>query len=195
MVDHYESSDLDHGFSWYVIHVASGSESKVSDEVKSRLERVGRLDALKNVSVPRQKVVMVSRGERVEVNEVLFPGYVFVEIAMDTDVASAIQSIPRVMRILGADDHSDHIKALSDEAAKAVNSYMHGAGESVARVHTLHSYQEGDVVRIKEGPFSEMEGDVEYVDRQKEKLKVSVPLLGRHMPVDLHFSQVEKVVS
>lgn len=180
-------------FFWYVIHAASGSEVKVSVELRSRLEKAGRIDALKGVFVPKKKVWAVRRGERVEIDEVVFPGYVLVELIMDSEVAAIIQRIPRVMSILGADNKSDDIRALSRADIQSMVDFL-GDKDSVATSRHVESFEEGDVVRIKEGLFETMEGDVDYVDRQKLRLKVSVPILGRPTLVDLDFSQVEKVV-
>merc|ERR1712113_754485 len=113
---------------------------------------------------------------------------------MDAGVASAIQRIPRVMSILGADNKSDEIKSLSKGDIQAITDFLSGEVSSV-RSKNIELFEEGDVVRIKEGLFETMEGDVEYVDRQKLRLKVSVPILGRPTLVDLDFAQVEKVVS
>jgi transcriptional antiterminator NusG len=191
MDSHSEKRDQGQ-FSWYVVHVASGSEDKTSLEIKERIERAGYEDALKSVSVPRRKAWAVRRGERVEVDEVVFPGYVLMEIRVDPGIVALIQKIPRVMSVLGVDDANDTVRSISAQDMEAMHSAL---SESKEAARTSASFEEGEVVRIKEGLFESMEGDVEYVDTQKMKLKVSVPILGRPTPVELDFSQVEKVVS
>ena len=182
--------------SWYVVAVRQRSEAKAIEEIQASLTKAGRLDALGELYLPTQKTWVVERGQRKEIEEPVYPGYIMVEVRMDIDVVALVQSAPKVRSILGVDTKTDRLRPVaSAEIQRIKDALLKGKGLSSGAVAGM--YEVGDVVRIKDGGdvFDAMEGAVVEVDQKKMRLRVSVPILGKEATVAFNFDQVEKVKS
>ncbi len=172
---------------WYVVHVFSGSEKKVAEALKDQIEHKGMGELIKEVLVPTEEVIEVKRGVRVNSERKFFPGYILVQMDLDDDTWHFVKSQPRVSGFLGS--KGKPIPITEKEAQQLLNQITEG----IERPRASVVYEIGEQVRVCDGPFASFNGLVEDVDEDKSRLKVAVSIFGRSTPVDLEYSQVEKV--
>lgn len=173
---------------WYVIHVHSGFETKVSDAVKEKAARQGLEAQVEEILVPTEEVVEVKRGQRVNTERKFFPGYVLAKLDLDDNVWHLIKDTPKVSGFLGAGGNKP-VPISQREADRIMNQVQEG----IDRPRPSVVYDIGEEVKVIDGPFASFNGIVEEIDEEKSKLKVSVSIFGRATPVELEYSQVEKV--
>lgn len=173
---------------WYIIHAYSGFENKVRDQILSDATRLG-LDALvEAVEVPVETVTEVRRGKKVQSERKFFPGYVLAKLSMNDDVYHLVKNTPKVTGFLGS---MGKPQAISEaEAARILNTKQEAAAAPKQQIKV--DYEIGDSVKVLDGPFASFNGEVEELDFDKSKVKVSVSIFGRATPVELDFDQVER---
>jgi len=171
---------------WYVLHVYSGFEAKVSEAIKEKAEKLGLADHVEEIMVPTEEVVEVKRGQRVNTERKFFPGYVLAKLHMNDNVWHLIKDTPKVSGFLGAGNKP---VPMSEREAQAIIQQMQ---DGVDRPRPSVIYDIGEEVKVIDGPFASFAGIVEEVDEEKSKLKVSVSIFGRATPVELEYAQVEK---
>ena len=172
---------------WYVLHVYSGFENKVAEAIKDKAKKKGLSDRVEDIMVPKEEVVEVKRGQKVNTERKVFPGYVLAKVDMSDDVWHMIKDTPKVTGFLGAANKPSPIS--EKEASRLLQQLQEG----VERPKNLVSFEIGEEVKVSEGPFASFNGTVEEVDEERSKLKVSVSIFGRATPVELEYGQVEKV--
>lgn len=172
---------------WYIIHAYSGFEKKVADAIKERAESQGFSEFFEEVIVPIEEVVEVRKGKKIKGERKFFPGYVLAKMVMTDDTYHIVKNTPKVTGFLGAQGKPAPIS--NAEAARILNQVEEG----VERPRPMITFEIGEEVRVKDGPFTSFNGVVEEVDEEKARVKVSVSIFGRATPVDLEFGQVEKV--
>ena len=172
---------------WYVIHVYSGFENKVAQSIREQTKQHNMEDAILDVQVPTEEVVRMRRGTKVSSQRKFFPGYVLVDMEMTDESWHLIKNTPKVTGFLGGRGQPSPI---SDAEAERI---MHQVKEGIERPKPLITFEVGEQVRVADGPFASFNGLVEDVDEEKARLKVSVSIFGRATPVDLEYSQVEKL--
>lgn len=172
---------------WYVVNVYSGFEKKVADTIKEQAKKKRCSDKFEEILVPTQEVVEVKKGEKVTKEQQFFPGYVLVKMVLDDDTWHLVKSVPKVTSFLGSGGKPTPV---SDAEVKRI---MRQVQEGVAKPKNAISFEIGEEVRICEGPFTSFNGLVEGIDEEKGRLKVSVSVFGRSTPVEIEFTQVEKV--
>jgi transcription termination/antitermination protein NusG len=171
---------------WYVLHVYSGFENKVAETIKDKARKKGLADKVEDIMVPKEEVVEVKRGQKINSERKVFPGYVLAKIDMNDDVWHMIKDTPKVTGFLGASNKPAPIS--EKEAARLLQQLQEG----VERPKSSITFDIGEEVKVAEGPFASFNGVVEEVDEEKGRLKVSVSIFGRATPVELEFGQVEK---
>ena len=171
---------------WYVLHVYSGFEGKVAEAIKDKALKKGLEDRVEDIMVPKEEVVEVRRGQKVNSERKVFPGYVLAKLDMSDDVWHMIKDTPKVTGFLGASNKPAPIS--EKEAARLLQQLQEG----VERPKSAVTFDIGEEVKVGEGPFAGFNGVVEEVDEERSKLKVSVSIFGRATPVELEYSQVEK---
>ncbi len=171
---------------WYVLHVYSGFENKVSEAIMEKARKKGLADYIEEIMVPTEEVVEVKRGQRVNTERKFFPGYVLAKLDLNDDVWHLIKDTPKVTGFLGAGNRPSPI------SNKEAESLMKQIQEGVDRPRPSVVYDIGEEVKVIDGPFASFNGTVEDLDEEKAKLKVSVSIFGRATPVELEYSQVEK---
>jgi len=172
---------------WYVLHVYSGFEGKVAEAIKDKARKKGLAEKVEDILVPMEEVVEVKRGQKVNSERKVFPGYVLAKIDMNDDVWHMIKDTPKVTGFLGAANKPAPIS--EKEAARLMKQLQEG----VEKPRSTITFEIGEEVKVAEGPFASFNGVVEEVDEDKAKVKVSVSIFGRATPVELEFSQVEKL--
>ena len=172
---------------WYIVQSYSTFEKKVANAIKEEAIKAKLEDKIEEVLVPTHDVTEVKRGKRVQRKKKYFPGYVLVKMDMSNQLYHLIKNIKKVSGFLG--QKGNPIPISEKEIEKIKGQIQDGLGESKSFI----SYNIGEKVQIIDGPFASFSGLVEEVEEEKSRLKVSVMIFGRSTPVELEFSQVEKV--
>ena len=172
---------------WYVVHVYSGFEKKIAQQIKEQAAQKGLADHVDEVLVPAEEVVEMRRGQKISAERKFFPGYVLVKMELTDQTWHLIKDTPKVTGFLGTKTRPSPI---SDAEADRI---IKQSAEGVERARPAVLFEIGEQVRVADGPFTSFNGTVEDIDEEKGRLKVSVSIFGRSTPVELEYSQVEKV--
>ncbi len=172
---------------WYVVHVYSGFERKVAQSIKEQAIQKGLDEDIEEVLVPTEEVVEMRRGSKVSAERKFFPGYVMVKMNMSDESWHLVKDTAKVTGFLGAGGRPSPIS--NAEADRL----LHQIKEGVERPKPSVTFEIGEQVRVSDGPFASFNGNVEEVDEEKARLKVSVSIFGRSTPVELEYGQVEKL--
>ena len=172
---------------WYAIQVYSGSEQSVKRAIENLAIEEGLEDRIKKVVVPTEDVIEIKNGQKKITERAIYPGYVFAYIDLDTDLWQRIQSLPRVGRFIG---ESKKPTPISETDVKKILEKAQKKGAPKPKI----SYEPGEMVRITEGPFANFTGVVEEYDMEHGKLKLNVSIFGRSTPVEILYTQVEKII-
>ncbi|RSK25533.1 transcription termination/antitermination protein NusG [Bacillus sp. HMF5848] len=173
---------------WYVVHTYSGYENKVKANLEKRVESMAMQDKIFRIVVPEEEETEIKNGKRKVMKKKVFPGYVLVEIVMTDDSWYVVRNTPGVTGFVGSAGSGSKPTPLLKEEVEVILKRM-GMDEKKVEI----DFELKQVVRVKEGPFANFTGSIEELDKDKHKLKVLVNMFGRETPVELDFSQVEKI--
>jgi transcriptional antiterminator NusG len=173
---------------WYVVHAYSGMEKVVERNLRERIDRSGMQEKFGRILVPMEEVVELKNGKKAVTERRFFPGYVLVEMEMADDTWHLVKHTSKVTGFVGG--AKNRPSPISEaEVMKIVTQMQEGVEKPRPKVE----WSVGELVRVKEGPFTDFNGAVEDVNYDKSKVRVSVTIFGRATPVELDFSQVEKI--
>ena len=172
---------------WFVVHTYSGFENKAkkSLEDKIKLEALG--EQFGEILIPMEQVVEMVKGEKKTSKRKFFPGYILVQMEMTDETWHLVKSTPKVTGFIGGTANRP-----SPISQKEVDNILNQVKEGVEKPKPKVLFEVGENVRVKDGPFTDFNGNVEDVNYDKSKIRVSVLIFGRSTPVELDFAQVEK---
>ena len=172
---------------WYVVNTHSGFEKKVAQAIEEQAEKKGIADHFEKVLVPLEEVTELRKGRKIKSERKFFPGYVLVNMNMTDETWHLVKDTPKVSGFLGT---SGMPSPISELEAKQILDQLH---EGVSKAKDIILFQVGETVKVIDGPFSSFNGLVDDVDVEKQRLKIAVSIFGRSTPVELEYSQVEKI--
>ena len=173
---------------WYVVHAYSGMEKAVERNLRERIDRSELQDKFGRILVPMEEVVELKNGKKSVSERRFFPGYVLVEMEMGDDTWHLVKHTSKVTGFVGGAKNRP-----SPISEAEVLKIVHQMQEGVEKPRPKVQWIVGELVRIKEGPFTDFNGAIEDVNYDKSKVRVAVTIFGRATPVELDFAQVEKV--
>lgn len=172
---------------WYVVHVYSGFEKKVAQAIREKAAQKGLEEKFGDILVPTEEVVEVRRGTKINSERKFFPGYVLVKMELEDETWHLVKNAPKVTGFLGGGGKPQAIS--ETEALRIMNQVQEG----VERPKPSITFEVGEQVRVTDGPFTSFTGLIEEVDEDKSRVKVAVSIFGRATPVELEYTQVEKI--
>jgi len=173
---------------WYVVHAYSGMEKAVERNLRERIDRAGMQAKFGRILVPTEEVVEMKNGKKAVTERRFFPGYVLVEMLMDDESWHLVKHTSKVTGFVGGAKNRPAPISESE-----VMKIVHQMQEGVEKPRPKVEWEVGEVVRVKEGPFTDFNGSIEDVNYEKSKVRVAVTIFGRATPVELDFHQVEKI--
>ena len=173
---------------WYVVHAYSGMEKSVQRSLQERIDRAGLQHMFGRILVPSEEVVEMKGGHKAVTERRFFPGYVLVEMEMTDETWHLVKNTSKVTGFVGGTGNRP-----TPISQREVDKIMTQIQEGVEKPRPKTLFEVGEMVRVKEGPFTDFNGNVEEVNYEKSRLRVSVTIFGRATPVELEFDQVEKV--
>jgi transcriptional antiterminator NusG len=174
---------------WYAVQAFSGFEKSVQKGIEERVARSGLQDQFGQILVPIEEVIEMKAGQKTISERKLYPGYVLVQMAMTDESWHLVKSTPRVTAFIGGSAQKP--TPIKD---KEVDIILQRIDDSKSNPIQKLTFEKGESVRVIDGPFKDFSGNVEDINYEKSKLRVSVVIFGRSTPVELDFSQIEKEV-
>lgn len=171
---------------WYAVHTYSGYEKRARGTLLERAKALGLADLIEEVMIPEENVVEVKKGERKTTTRKLFPGYILVKMVLTDDTWHLVKETPKITGFIGGDARRP-APVPESEVLKVTNQIEEGKKSP----KPIQRFEEGDNVRVIDGPFQNFSGVVEEVNVDKAKLRVLVSIFGRATPIELDFVQVE----
>lgn len=171
---------------WFTLRVYSGQENKVKAHLENEIKFNGVEERFGRIIVPSEPVLEIRNGKKRLKNRVFFPGYVLIEMVLDTKTVHLVQETPGVISFVGPKNHPTEVKP---EEVEAVLRKVEKKDTEVERIEI--PFRVGDAIKVNDGPFADFTGIIEDVNEEKKKVKVSVSIFGRPTPVELDFLQIE----
>ena len=178
------------GPKWYIVHTYSGQEDIVERNLKLRIQSLGMHEKIMDVVVPTEEEVVFKDGQRTPERKKLFPGYILVQMTMDDDSWYIVRNTPGVTGFVSSEDGNDRRSKPTPLEDSQVDEIFKQVDSTPSKVKI--GFQNGDVVRITEGPFVDFIGAINDVDESKGKVRVLVSFFGRETPVELGFTDIVK---
>ncbi|TDX49300.1 transcription termination/antitermination protein NusG [Orenia marismortui] len=176
---------MESNIEWYAIHTYSGHEDKVKANLEQRIKTTKMEEKIFEILIPAEEKVKIKNGKKTVVKEKIFPGYALVKMVMDDDSWYVVRNTPGVIGFASAGTKPVPVK--DTEMSKVLKDM------GIEETKTEIDLEEGQNVRINEGPFEDFAGEIKEIDYEKAKLMVLVSMFGRETPVELEFDQVEKI--
>jgi transcriptional antiterminator NusG len=184
-------SPFDRPGRWYVVHTQSGYEKKVKQNLEARITSMKMEESIHEVVIPMEDVVEFKNGKKQVVQKKVFPGYLLVRCDMTDDSWYVIRNTPGITGFVGQGAKPSPLPRHDVENFLAVKDESEEV--SAKRGRPRLEYEQGETVRVKEGPFADFSGEIVEINEDQLKLKVLVNIFGRETPVELEFSQVAKL--
>jgi len=178
----------DQTLKWYVVRAVSGKEKKVKQYIEAEVNRLGISHLVPQVLIPMEKYYQMRDGKKIAKERNFYPGYVLIEVALDSEVEHLIKGINSVIGFLG--DKAGNPVPLRPAEVNRILGKVDEMSEQTEAINV--PYYVGEAVKVTDGPFNGFTGEIEEVNEEKKKLKVMVKVFGRKTPLELNYMQVEK---
>ncbi len=175
------------GLKWYIVHTYSGFENKVKLNLEERVKALKQENYFGKVLVPTEQVVELKKGQKKTSSRKFYPGYIMVQMVLNKETWHIVRNTAKVTGFLGGGSEPYPVP---DSEAERIILQME---EGITKPKPRYSFEEGDEIRVVDGPFNNFQGTVEEIKPDKEKLKVLITIFGRATPVELDFIQVNKI--
>jgi transcriptional antiterminator NusG len=172
---------------WYIVHTYSNFEKKVTEEIRRQAKLQELEDLIEDVVVPTEEVMEVRRGQKIKAEHKFLPGYVLLHAKLTDEVYHLVKNVAKVTGFLGQNNKPMPLRQ------GEVDRILNQASESAEHPKSTITFEVGEQVKVADGPFASFNGVVEEVDEGRSRLKVAVSIFGRATPVELEFTQVEKI--
>ena len=172
---------------WYIVHTYSGFEHKVKISLEDRVRTLGQEELFGKILVPTEQVIELKKGHKKTSSRKFYPGYILVQMKLNEETWHTVRNTAKVTGFVGGESMPSPI---SDEEADRIIRQME---DGISKPKPKYQFEEGDEVRVIDGPFNNFQGVVEEVKPDKEKLRVLITIFGRSTPVELDFIQVNKI--
>lgn len=172
---------------WYIVHTYSGFEDKVKKSLEERIESFDQQDFFGRILVPTEQVVELKKGQKKTTSRKFYPGYILVEMNLNEETWHTVRNTAKVTGFVGGEVKPTPVS--DEEAERVIHQMEEGINKPKARYH----FEEGEEVRVIDGPFTNFQGTVSEVKPEKEKLRVLITIFGRPTPVELDFIQVTTI--
>ena len=172
---------------WYIVHTYSGFEHKVKTNLAERIRTLGQENYFGKILVPTEQVVELKKGQKKTSLRKFYPGYIMVQMFLNEETWHTVRNTAKVTGFVGGGNMPS---AVPDEDA---GRFIQQMEDGISKPKPKYQFEEGDQVRVIDGPFNNFQGTVEEVKPDKEKLRVLITIFGRATPVELDFIQVNKV--
>ena len=172
---------------WYVVHAYSGMEKSVMRALQEWIERAGMQSKFGRIMVPTEEVIEIKNGQKAITERRFYPGYVLVEMDLTDESWHLVKNTNKVTGFVGGKANKP-----TPISEKEVEKIMAQMVEGVEKPRPKVQFEIGELVRVKEGPFTDFNGSVEEVNYDRNKVRVSVTIFGRATAVEMDFAQVEK---
>jgi len=183
-------SPYDRPGQWFVVHTYAGYENKVKSNLNSRIASMNMEERIFEVVIPMEDVIEFKNGKKVVVQKKVFPGYLLVRCDLDDDSWYVVRNTPGVTGFVGLGARPT---PLSRKEVESILQVKIDGTETAKKTRPRLEYEEGETVRVKEGPFADFTGTISEINEDQLKLKVLVNIFGRETPVELDFAQVAKL--
>lgn len=171
---------------WYILHTYSGFEEQVKAALQERVKNAGQDESFGEILVPTEQVVEMVKGAKKTSSRKFFPGYILVNVDLNDETWHTVRGTPKVTGFVGNDLSPEPLA--DEDAMKIIGRIKDGALKPKPKV----SFEEGDQVRVVDGPFANFQGVVDEVFPEKGRVRVRVSIFGRETPVELEYIQVSK---
>ena len=172
---------------WYILHTYSGFEHKVKAKLEERIQTLGQERYFDKILVPTEQVIELKRGQKKTSMRKFYPRYIMVQMVLNEETWHTVRNTGKVTGFVGGGQNPAPVP---DEEAERIIRQME---EGISKPKPRYTFEEGDEVRVIDGPFNNFQGIVGEVKEDKEKLKVFIAIFGRSTPVELDFIQVHKI--
>ncbi len=172
---------------WYIVHTYSGFENQVKKNLEERVAKLGQEDYFGQILVPTEQVIELKKGRKKTSSRKFFPGYIMVQMIVNQETWHTVRNTSKVIGFVGGDVNPTSVP--HEEAERLLRQMEEG----VSKPKPKYQFEEGDEVRVIDGPFSNFQGVVEEVKMDKEKVRVLITIFGRPTPVELDFIQVNVI--
>lgn len=186
--DKAEKVEVDDTMRWFVVHTYSGFENKAKKSLEDKIKLESLQEHFGEILIPMEQVVEMVKGEKKTSKRKFFPGYILVQMRMNDRSKHAVKNTPKVTGFVGGGAHEDPPPISDAEVQRLTTQISEGTLKPKPRV----LFDDGDTVRVIDGPFANFNGTIEEVNPEKGRVKVLVSIFGRATPVELDFMQVEK---
>ena len=172
---------------WYVVNTYSGHEQKVKEKLEAKVESMGMQDNIFRVIIPETTEVEIKDGVKKEKVKKMFPGYVLVEMIMSDEAWYIVRNTPGVTGFIGSSGRGAKPTPLKPAEIDRILASM-----GMTRIDAETELAKGDTVSITDGPFKGMQGKIDNIDTETNRLTVLIDLFGQETPVEVELYQVSK---